>query len=69
MQAKIERPVIDRDTDLLEALRRGDATAAESLVSVFGDRAYRLAVGITGAPAGCGLQTPAARSGPAPPGA
>ncbi len=39
---------IDPDAELLEALRRRDATAAEHLVSTFGDRAYRLAVGITG---------------------
>ena len=48
MQLTIDRPVIDRDTELLEALRRRDATAAEYLVSTFGDRAYRLAIGITG---------------------
>jgi RNA polymerase sigma-70 factor (ECF subfamily) len=39
---------IDRHWQLLEALRRRDATAAERLVSIFGDRAYRLAIGITG---------------------
>jgi RNA polymerase sigma-70 factor (ECF subfamily) len=39
---------IDRHWRLLEALRRRDATAAECLVSIFGDRAYRLAIGITG---------------------
>jgi RNA polymerase sigma-70 factor, ECF subfamily len=39
---------IDRDAELLEALRRRDATAAERLVSTFGDRTYRLAIGITG---------------------
>jgi len=38
----------DRDWQLLEALRRRDATAAECLVSTFGDRAYRLAIRITG---------------------
>ncbi len=48
MQLTIDRPVIDRDAELLEALRRRDATAAERLVSTFGDRAYRLAIGITG---------------------
>jgi RNA polymerase sigma-70 factor, ECF subfamily len=48
MQLTIDRPVIDRDAELLEALRRRDATAAECLVSTFGDRAYRLAIGITG---------------------
>jgi RNA polymerase sigma-70 factor (ECF subfamily) len=39
---------IDRDADLIEALRVGDPAAAERLVSMFGDRAYRLAIGITG---------------------
>ncbi len=39
---------IDRDADLPDALRRRDATAAERLVSMFGDRAYRPAIGITG---------------------
>ena len=48
MQLTSERPVLDRDTDLLEALRRRDATAAEQLVARYGGRAYRLAVGITG---------------------
>jgi RNA polymerase sigma-70 factor (ECF subfamily) len=33
---------------LLEALRRGEADAAERLVATFGERAYRLAIGITG---------------------
>lgn len=48
MQLTIDRPVIDRDVALLEALRRQDANAAERLVSTFGDRVYRLAIGITG---------------------
>ena len=48
MQLTIDRPAIDRDSELLEALRRGDAIAAERLISTFGDRAYRLAIGITG---------------------
>lgn len=39
---------VDRDAELLEALRRRDATAAEHLVSTFGDRMYRLAISITG---------------------
>jgi hypothetical protein len=39
---------IDPDCQFLEALRRRDATAAECLVSIFGDRAYRLAIRITG---------------------
>ena len=40
--------IIDRDASLLEALRQRDATAAERLVATFGDRAYRLAISITG---------------------
>ncbi len=39
---------IDRDEDLIEALRVGDPAGAERLVSMFGDRAYRLAIAITG---------------------
>src|SRR3989454_11729645 len=38
----------DRDLDLLEALRRREPMAAERLVTRYGDRAYRLATGITG---------------------
>jgi RNA polymerase sigma-70 factor (ECF subfamily) len=38
----------DRDWRLVEALRRREVTAAERLVATFGDRAYRLAIGITG---------------------
>jgi RNA polymerase sigma-70 factor (ECF subfamily) len=38
----------DRDWRLVEALRLREATAAEHLVATFGDRAYRLAIGITG---------------------
>lgn len=41
-------PGINPDWQLLEALRRRDATAAEHLFSAFGDRAHRLAVSITG---------------------
>jgi RNA polymerase sigma-70 factor, ECF subfamily len=41
---------IDSDAGLIEALRAGDPAAAEHLVSSFGDRAYRLAIGITGNP-------------------
>jgi RNA polymerase sigma-70 factor (ECF subfamily) len=50
MQQTLDTPLIDRDAGLLEALRRHDATAAEGLVSMFGDRAYRLAIRITGNP-------------------
>src|ERR1700758_372763 len=39
---------VDRDWRLVEALRLREATAAECLVATFGDRAYRLAVRITG---------------------
>jgi len=46
-QTTSDRFVIDRDSELTEALRRRDASAAERLVATFGDRAYRLAVGIT----------------------
>src|SRR5437867_6620898 len=38
----------DRDRDLVEGLRLHEVTAAERLVATFGDRAYRLAIGITG---------------------
>ena len=39
---------LDRDGDLLAALQRRDWMAPECLISRFGDRAYRLAVRITG---------------------
>ena len=38
----------DRDDHLVEALRRCEPAAAERVVATYGDRAYRLAVGITG---------------------
>jgi len=38
----------DRDRELLEALRRREPTAGERLVASYGDRAYRLAIRITG---------------------
>ena len=41
-------PRIDRDRELLEALQRHEPPAAERLVAQYGDRAYRLAVSITG---------------------
>ena len=44
----IDRLAIDRDAELIEALRMGEPTAAEQLFAAYGDRAYRLAVRITG---------------------
>ena len=41
----------DRDLPLLDALRRREPTATERLVTTYGDRAYRLAVRITGSAA------------------
>ena len=38
----------DRDLDLVAALRLREQTSAERLVATYGDRAYRLAMGITG---------------------
>jgi RNA polymerase sigma-70 factor (ECF subfamily) len=40
-------PRVDGDGPLLEALRRRDSSAAERLVTRYGGRAYRLAIGIT----------------------
>jgi len=48
MYATINAPAIDRDAELVEALRLREATAAERLFATFGDRAYRLAMRITG---------------------
>jgi RNA polymerase sigma-70 factor, ECF subfamily len=48
MHLVIDRPRFDRDAELVEALRLREASAAERLVATFGDRAYRLAIGITG---------------------
>jgi RNA polymerase sigma-70 factor (ECF subfamily) len=39
---------VDRDATLLAALRLNAPDAAERLVAAYGDRAYRLAMGITG---------------------
>jgi RNA polymerase sigma-70 factor, ECF subfamily len=39
---------VDRDWPLVAALRQREPTAAERLVATYGDRAYRLAIGITG---------------------
>ena len=42
------RTHIDRDAELVEALRLGEPTAAETLVERYQGRAHRLALGITG---------------------
>jgi len=39
---------LDRDQDLLAALRGREPAAAEALITAYGDRAYRLAMRITG---------------------
>jgi RNA polymerase sigma-70 factor (ECF subfamily) len=39
---------VDRDRQLVEALRLREPSATERLVAAYGDRAYRLAIGITG---------------------
>jgi RNA polymerase sigma-70 factor, ECF subfamily len=38
----------DRDDQLVEALRRREPTGAERLVTTYGDRAYRVAISMTG---------------------
>src|SRR3989475_11008225 len=43
---------VDRDRQLVEALRRREPAAAELLVATYGDRAYRLAIGIAGSARG-----------------
>jgi RNA polymerase sigma-70 factor, ECF subfamily len=48
MNTTIDRLAIDRDADLVEALRGRHASAAEQLVARYGDRAYRLALRIAG---------------------
>src|SRR3989449_10165322 len=51
---------VDRDHDLLEALRRHEPMAAERLVSTYGERAYRLARRMPGngeAPQGSAQET------------
>jgi RNA polymerase sigma-70 factor (ECF subfamily) len=48
MRPGFQRKAIDRDAALVKRLRGEDAGAAEALVSAYGDRAYRLAVRITG---------------------
>ena len=42
------RRASDPDAALVEQLRRRDTEATETLVSTYGDRAYRLAIRITG---------------------
>ena len=42
------RQAVDRDAALVERLRRQEPGAAEALVAAYGDRAYRLAIRITG---------------------
>jgi RNA polymerase sigma-70 factor, ECF subfamily len=42
------RTRLDPDQELLTALREREPTAAEALITAYGDRAYRLAVRITG---------------------
>src|SRR3989442_4498426 len=46
--AVAHRSRADGDLDLLEALRRHEPTAAERLVTTYGERAYRLATSIRG---------------------
>jgi RNA polymerase sigma-70 factor (ECF subfamily) len=48
MIGRLSRPGLNRARQLVEALRRREPTAAERLVDAYGDRAYRLAIGITG---------------------
>src|SRR5580704_16570489 len=42
------RTQLDPDQELLTALREREPTAAEALITAYGDRAYRLAARITG---------------------
>jgi RNA polymerase sigma-70 factor (ECF subfamily) len=42
------RPALDRDANLVGALRRGEPGATEALIAMYGDRTYRLAMRITG---------------------
>jgi RNA polymerase sigma-70 factor (ECF subfamily) len=44
----LESGKVDVDADLVEALRREEPAATETLVERFGDRVYRLALRITG---------------------
>jgi DNA-directed RNA polymerase specialized sigma24 family protein len=49
MTPEIDMPTrLDPAQELLTALRECDSTAAEALVTAYGERAYRLAIRITG---------------------
>jgi len=48
MSRTCRRVTVDRDADLAERLCRHEPGATEALVAVYGDRVYRLAIGITG---------------------
>ncbi len=48
LDADAASPRVDRDFQLVEALRAQAPLAAERLLDTFGDRAYRLAIRITG---------------------
>ena len=48
MNTTTDRLPINRDADLIAALRVRDASAAEQLVATYGDRAYRLALRLAG---------------------
>ena len=45
---EVVRTKVDRDRKLVDVLRLGEPSAAEQLVATYGDRAYRLAIRITG---------------------
>jgi RNA polymerase sigma-70 factor (ECF subfamily) len=47
-RSRFPRKAIDPDAALVEQLRRQEVGAAEALVAAYGDRAYRLAIRITG---------------------
>jgi RNA polymerase sigma-70 factor (ECF subfamily) len=49
VDARGNQPRVERDRELVEALRRADPRASECLVHTYEDRAYRLALRITGA--------------------
>ena len=47
LRAETARPRVDRDRELVEALRHGESSAVERLLETYGHRAYRLAIAIT----------------------